>query len=43
MTELDYLSQIAFWSHVEAFATCWIAGALGLKVLIYIKNHRDLW
>lgn len=43
MTELDYLAQIASACHITALACSWIAGALSLKVLIYIKNHKDIW
>lgn len=43
MTEAELLQQIAFWAQVTALACCWIAGALGLKFAIYIKNHKDIW
>lgn len=43
MTELEVLLGIHFYAHVTALAACWMAGTGSLKLLIYIKNHRDLW
>jgi hypothetical protein len=40
---IDSLARIEFFAHAGAFGIAWIAGQMTWKLLIYGKNHKDLW
>lgn len=40
---LEILARIEFFAHAIALGIAWIAGQFTWKLIVYAKNHKDLW
>lgn len=40
---IELLENLEWLVTTVAMAQAWIAGALGYRLFLFAKNHRDLW